>query len=33
MWQSNGWRFWKYQDPETGKLEEVARLRQRLLKR
>ncbi|MFX0201970.1 MAG: hypothetical protein ACFFCW_38150, partial [Candidatus Hodarchaeota archaeon] len=30
--QTNGWTFWKYQDTETGKLEEVDLLRQRYLK-
>lgn len=32
FWQTNGWTFWKYQDPETGKLEEMDKLRQRCLK-
>lgn len=31
--QTNGWTFWKFQDPETGKLLEVDVLRQKYLKR
>ncbi len=30
-WRANGWTFWKYRDPETGKLEVVDTLRQRLV--
>lgn len=31
--QTNGWVFWKYRDPETGRLEEIDVLRQRYLTR
>jgi len=31
--QTNGWTFWKFQDPETGKLLEIDVLRQKYLKR
>jgi hypothetical protein len=30
---TNGWRFWKYHDPQTGRLEEINVLRQRYLTR
>lgn len=29
--QTNGWTFWKYLDPETGKLEKIDRIRRRYL--
>jgi hypothetical protein len=31
--QTNGWTFWKFRDPETGKLVEIDVLRQKFLKR
>lgn len=31
-WQTNGWSFWKYRDPTTGKLQAVDVLRQEYLK-
>ena len=30
--QTNGWTFWKFCDPETGKLIEIDALRQKYLK-
>lgn len=31
FWQTNGWTFWKYRDPATGKLQNIDVLRQRYL--
>ena len=31
--QTNGWTFWRYQDPETGQLRFVDELRQQYLQR